>query len=122
MRIKKSFLCLFESIIYKNSEELIQEKSKIFIFAFQNKFILFEEGEDNLIILDDLFNLISTVTLKKPLFNIRIASLKNSEVLEYIDQFNSKLPIPIWGNLYDSGFCNKLHDKYEKDFRYPLTF
>jgi hypothetical protein len=34
------------------------------LLAYQNKFILFEPEKENLTILDDSFNVISTVTLK----------------------------------------------------------
>jgi hypothetical protein len=72
--------------------------------AFQNKIILFEKGNSNLTVLDDSLNVISTISLKleSPLKNIRIVSTNDSSVIEYIDEFKSKLPIPIWGSLQDS--------------------
>jgi hypothetical protein len=60
---------------------------KVCIFAFQNKFILFEKGVNSLIIMDDSFTVIGTVILniKFPLFMIRIASSIDPGALEYID-------------------------------------
>ena len=48
-------------------------------------------------ILDDAFNVISTVILKldAPLYKIRIDPTLDIGVLEYIDAFNSKFPFPI---------------------------
>jgi hypothetical protein len=71
------------------------------VFAFQNIIILFERGVEGLTILNDSFNVIGTITLssKIPLYFIRIASSIDSGALEYIDEFDTKLPIPILGNL-----------------------
>jgi hypothetical protein len=95
---------------------------KVCIFAFQNKFILFEKGVNSLIIMDDSFTVIGTVILnmKFPLSMIRIASLIDSGALEYIDKINSKFPLPILGNLNDYKSYNERLNFYTKDFRYPL--
>ena len=92
--------------------------------TFQNKIILFEKGKENLTILDDSLSVISTISLKlkSPLKNIRIVSTIDSCVIEYIDEFNNKLPIPISASLQDSESYIKQLDKYSKDFRYPMPF
>ena len=70
------------------------------VFAFQNKFILIEKGTNNLIIMDDEFDVIGTVICSKfPPSIIRIASSIDSGGLEYKDEQNSKFPLPILGNL-----------------------
>ena len=76
---------------------------KVCVFEYQNKFILFEEGVNSLIIMDDSFTVISTIISysKFPPSMIRIASSMDSGALEYIDEINSKFPLPILGNLND---------------------
>jgi hypothetical protein len=72
------------------------------VFAFQNKIIFFEKGVNNLTIMDNSFTVIGSVILSKfPPSIIRIASSIDSEAQEYIDELNSKFPIPILGNLKD---------------------
>jgi hypothetical protein len=86
------------------------------VFGFQNKFILFEKGVNSLIIMDDSFTVISIIilSLKLPLSMIRIASLIDSGALEYIDEINSKFPLPILGNLNDYKSYNELLQSYGK--------
>jgi hypothetical protein len=63
--------------------------------------------------MDDSFTVIGTVILSSKFGPsiIRIASSIDPGALEYIDEFNSKFPIPILGCLKDS----KLHC-YGKNF------
>jgi hypothetical protein len=111
---------------------------KVCVFAFQNKFILFEKGGqpvlvgsgrslfekgvNSLIIMDDSFTLIGTVILssKFPPSIIRIASSIDSEALEYIDEINMKFPLPILGNLKDYKSYNERLNSYGKNINYPL--
>jgi predicted ribosome-associated RNA-binding protein Tma20 len=88
-------------LIFKNTVGLIEKEDKAYVFAFQNKFILFEKDVNSLIIMDNSFTVIGTVILnsKLPPSKIRIASLIDSGALEFIDEFNSKFPLPILGNL-----------------------
>jgi len=80
---------------------LFKKEENLCLFSFQNKIILFEKEVDCLTIMDDSFNVISTVILssKYPPSIIRIASLMDSGALECIDAFNHKFPIPIMGYL-----------------------
>ena len=101
------FLKYFESIIYQNTEFFIKDQEKRsypYVLAFQNQIILFEEGKYNLTILDNSFTVISTISLKleSPLKSIRIVSTIDSRLIESIDIYNSKLPIPIWGDHQNS--------------------
>jgi hypothetical protein len=61
--IESSFLKNFKSFIFKNTDGLIKNEDKAFVFSFQNKFILFEKVDNSLIIIDDSFNVIGTVIL-----------------------------------------------------------
>jgi hypothetical protein len=94
----------------------------VFVFAFQNKFILFKEGVNSLLIMDDSFNFIGTVILssKFPPFIIRIASSIDSGALEYLDEMNRKFPLPILGNLKDYKSSNERLNSYGKNINYPL--
>jgi hypothetical protein len=89
---------------------------KLCIFAFQNKFILFEKGLNSLVIMDYSFTVISKIILplKLPLSMIRTASLIDSGALEYIDEINSKFPLPILGNLNDYKSYNERLNSYGK--------
>ena len=67
------------------------------VFAFRNKIIIFSpKTRDYLTIMNDKFDVISTVFLKSkaPLFSI--TPLMNSGVLECSDQFNNKFPFPLF--------------------------
>jgi hypothetical protein len=44
----------------------------------------------------------------------------DSEALEYIDEFNSKFPIPFLGNLNDYKSYNERLNYYTNSFRYPM--
>ena len=83
-----------------------EEISSAEVFAFQNKIVLFFPEKEKLTIFDDQLSVINTVVLNYPPLKIRIASIIESEVSEYIDVFNNKLPIPILGNLQDSKSYN----------------
>jgi len=72
--------------------------------------------------MDDSFTVIGNVILgsKFPLSNIRIASSIDSGALEYIDEINSKFPLPILGNLNDYKSYNERLNSYGKNINYPL--
>ena len=66
--------------------------------------------------MDDSFTVISTIilSLKFSLSVIRIASSMDSGALEYIDEINSKFPLPILGNLNDYKSYNERLNSYGK--------
>lgn len=72
--------------------------------------------------MDDSFTVIGTVILYSnfPPSIIRNASSMDSEALEYIDEFNSKFPIPFLGNLNDYKSYNERLNYYTNSFRYPM--
>ena len=119
--IGKLFLENFKSIIFKNVEGLIENDVNAYIFAFQNKMMLFEKGVNSLTIMDDSFTVIGSVIFSNvPPSIIRIASTIDSEAFEYIDVLNCKFPFPILGNLKDyKTYNNRLHS-YGKNLNYPL--
>jgi hypothetical protein len=72
--------------------------------------------------MDESFTVIGSVILYSnfPPSIIRNAPSVDSGALEYIDEFNSKFPIPLLGNLKDSKSYNERLSYYTNSFRYPM--
>jgi hypothetical protein len=94
--IGDSFLKELVPSIIENTNYKIQDNT--LVFAFLNRIIFFSPNSDEIAIFDDTMTMISIVvmTLKAPILSI--AFKIDSGVIEYIDSFNNRYPLPLMGN------------------------